>query len=338
MNSTELRLLVVEDDDAIREGITDLLQLEGFDVTESKNGKEALDLLTDLEPDLVISDVMMPVMDGHTLLENYKNLPNSKNIPFLFLTALTDKTDIRKGMNLGADDYLTKPFSRQELLQAIHSQYEKYSDRKEVFEAELAAKFEENNRLTQREKNSLMQEMHHRVKHNLAVVSAFFELGEMFGDERYISTIKERVLAMASVHEQAYSNEFICQVNTEKLVNNVLDELFDEANFKFIRQAKRFEIDINQAIPLGLLLYEVLSLLLSKKQNSNTTIVYVNSYPLVGKACLVVSINADSELDLNDLDNDVEGLLIHSYISQLNGSYKKEFTDSGTMFTFEYPV
>ena len=337
MNTQDIKLLVVEDDDAIREGIIDLLTLEGFDVTESRNGEEALHILSDWEPDMVISDVMMPKMDGHKLLQNYRMMSNSNEVPFLFLTALTDKTEQRKGMNLGADDYLTKPFTRQELLDAIHIQYQKYNDRKNSFQKEVIEQYEEHNRLNEKEKETLVMEIHHRVKHNLAVISAFFELGEMSDDPEFMHSIKNRVRAMASIHEEAYDNELICKVYTSKMINNVLEKLFDNEDFRFVPQLEKFDINIDKAIPLGLLLYEFLTLLLNKKQIKDACRVHVNSYKLVDKACMTVFLSCDAAVELDDVSESVELLLIHSFISQLKCTYSQKYHENGTMYTFEFP-
>jgi DNA-binding response OmpR family regulator len=337
MEARDIKLLVVEDDDAIREGIIDLLTLEGFEVTESRNGQEALSILSDWEPDLVISDVMMPKMDGHKLLQNYRMMSNSNEVPFLFLTALTDKTEQRKGMNLGADDYLTKPFTRQELLDAIHTQYQKYNDRKNSFQQKVIDQFEETNRLNEKEKETMVMEIHHRVKHNLAVISAFFELGEMSNDPEFMHNIKHRVRAMASIHEEAYDNELICKVDTQKLITNVLDKLFDNEDFRFIPQLEKFDVSIDKAIPLGLLLYEFFTLLLNKKQIKESCRVHVTSYKLVDKACMNVFLSCDASVELDDVSDSVELLLIHSFISQLKCTYSQEYHENGTMYTFEFP-
>ena len=338
MIKEDVKLLVVEDDDAIREGLSELLTLEGFKVKETRNGKEALDVLINSEPDMVISDIMMPVMDGHTLLENYKNLPNNNNIPFLFLTAFADNTNIRKGMNLGADDYLTKPFSRKELLRAITTQYEKYSSRKELFAQQAIQEFDKLNEVYAEEREALTMEMHHRVKNNLAVVTAFFELGEMSNDPNFIHTIKDRILAMASVHENAYQNDLVCRVDTQKLINNILNSLFNTDDFMLVSQIEKFDLNVEKAIPLGLFIYETLTLLLNQKYLKSQIRICLNSYLTVEKGCLSISINADTELDITNLGNNVEGLLIESYAKQLEGTINKHYTDVGSQFFLEYPI
>ena len=338
MKKEEIKLLVVEDDDAIREGIAELLTLEGFRVTDSKNGKEALDILVDSEQDLVISDIMMPIMDGYTLLENYKNLPGNNNIPFLFLTAFADNSSIRKGMNLGADDYLTKPFSRIELLNAIQTQYEKYSNRKKVFEEKVNEEFNKIFKESEKERETMMMEMHHRVKNNLAVVTAFFELGEMSNDPDFINNIKNRILTMASVHEDAYNNELICRVSTEELIQNIISSLFDDDKTLFCSQIEKFMIDIEKAIPLGLFLYETLTLVLNQQNISSPIRLCIGSYLTIDKACLSISINSDIELDIFNSDNKMEVLLIQNYIRQLDGIIRKQYNDTGSQFFLEYPI
>ena len=114
-----MMILVVEDEASIRDNVVRILRLEGFEVLEAENGQIGLDLARAHRPDLVLSDVMMPVMDGHQLLEALRADPLTTALPFIFLSARTERTDRRKGMNLGADDYIGKPFSRDELLEAV---------------------------------------------------------------------------------------------------------------------------------------------------------------------------------------------------------------------------
>ncbi len=115
------KILVIEDELNVRENIVDLLEAEDFEVFSTENGILGILWAQENIPDLVISDVMMPGMNGHEVLAEMRELPNTELIPFIFLTAMSDKDDIRRGMELGADDYLTKPFTRDELLNAITS-------------------------------------------------------------------------------------------------------------------------------------------------------------------------------------------------------------------------
>lgn len=115
------KILVIEDELNVRENIVDLLEAEDFEVFSTENGILGILWAQENIPDLVISDVMMPGMSGHEVLAEMRELPNTELIPFIFLTAMSDKDDIRHGMELGADDYLTKPFTRDELLNSITS-------------------------------------------------------------------------------------------------------------------------------------------------------------------------------------------------------------------------
>lgn len=338
MNAEQIKVMVVEDDDAIREGIIDLLTLEGYQVGESSNGKEALELMMDYQPDLVISDIMMPVMDGHSLLKAYREMEGAAEIPFIFLSALTDKNDVRKGMSLGAEDYLTKPFSRAELIEAITVQYEKFYTRKRTIEEQSEAISVEKELLAQKEKEVLVKEMHHRVKHNLAVISAFFELGELSDNPEFMHSIKDRVLAMASVHEEAYANEMLCRVNSKKLINNVLDNMFGYRDVTFTRQLEEMEMDISRAIPLGLLLHEFLALLFEQELEAKRCRIDVKSYKLLDKASLVIGVNCECETCLQQIEDDVRGLLIQTFVSQLNGELRTSYSEFGTLYQFVYEL
>ncbi|QTN26500.1 protein kinase [Rhodoferax sp. AJA081-3] len=121
-----MKILVAEDETAIRNNIVSLLRMEGFDVVEAPNGRIALALAREHLPELVLSDVMMPELDGLGLLELLRADPLTAGIPLIFLSARTERADRRKGMNLGADDYLGKPFSRDELLEAVSARLKRH--------------------------------------------------------------------------------------------------------------------------------------------------------------------------------------------------------------------
>lgn len=118
-------LLVVEDNDALREGLREMLSLEGFTVLAAANGRAALDQMTLLTPDLIVSDIAMPEMDGIAFFTAVRARPEWLTIPFLFLTARGEKQDILRGKNLGAEDYLVKPLTRDELVTAVRSRLER---------------------------------------------------------------------------------------------------------------------------------------------------------------------------------------------------------------------
>lgn len=118
-------ILIIEDETAIRELIYELLSIEDFNVVEAVNGKEGVAIAQSTLPDLIICDVMMPELDGYSVLAALQENPQTATIPFIFLTAKGTKQDIRYGMNLGADDYLIKPFTNDELLDAINTRLKK---------------------------------------------------------------------------------------------------------------------------------------------------------------------------------------------------------------------
>jgi DNA-binding response OmpR family regulator/anti-sigma regulatory factor (Ser/Thr protein kinase) len=112
-------ILVIEDEESIRENICEILRAESFTVVDAENGKQGVSYAQTLTPDLILCDVMMPDYDGYYVLSEIRSNPSTQITPFIFLTAKTSKEDMRIGMDLGADDYLTKPFTRGELMSAI---------------------------------------------------------------------------------------------------------------------------------------------------------------------------------------------------------------------------
>ena len=120
------RLLVIDDHDDIRENIAEILSLAGYEAFTAENGKKGVEKALKEIPDLVICDIMMPELDGYGVLHLLRKNSSTENIPFIFLTARTERGDFRKGMEMGADDYITKPFDDIELLNAIEIRLKKY--------------------------------------------------------------------------------------------------------------------------------------------------------------------------------------------------------------------
>ncbi|MDF7811573.1 response regulator [Hymenobacter sp. YC55] len=112
-------ILLIEDNELIRENTAEILELAGYAVLTAENGKIGVEQALTTKPDLVVCDIMMPVLDGYGVLQIFNQNPQLSGVPFIFLTAKTERTDMRRGMELGADDYLTKPFDEAELLSAI---------------------------------------------------------------------------------------------------------------------------------------------------------------------------------------------------------------------------
>lgn len=120
------KVLIIEDNDDVRENTADILELANYAVNTAQNGKAGVEKAIELLPDVIICDIMMPELDGYEVLQELNKHSKTASIPFIFLTAKTDKSDVRKGMNLGADDYLTKPFTENELLDALNSRLKKH--------------------------------------------------------------------------------------------------------------------------------------------------------------------------------------------------------------------
>lgn len=131
------KILLIEDNQNIRENTAEILELANYKVYTAENGKVGVETALECKPDLIICDIMMPVLDGYGVLHLIHKNPSLQNTPFIFLTAKTERADIRRGMELGADDYLTKPFMETELLTAIESRLRKVDLMKQEFSADL---------------------------------------------------------------------------------------------------------------------------------------------------------------------------------------------------------
>ena len=128
------KILLIEDDVVLRENTSELLELSNYEVVNAPNGKIGVEVAKDTLPDIIVCDIMMPELDGYGVLEALTKNESTQHIPFIFLSAKTERKDVRRGMDLGADDYITKPFSEDELISAIESRLAKASILKDLRE------------------------------------------------------------------------------------------------------------------------------------------------------------------------------------------------------------
>ncbi|MDE3235613.1 MAG: response regulator [Bacteroidota bacterium] len=131
------KILLIEDNIDMRENTAEILQLANYNVITAVNGREGVELAEKEKPDLIICDIMMPVLDGYGVLHLLSKNESTAGIPFIYLTAKAERSDLRKGMEMGADDYLTKPFDDIELLNAIESRLKKSEILKKDFSKSL---------------------------------------------------------------------------------------------------------------------------------------------------------------------------------------------------------
>ena len=113
------KVLIIEDDTQLRENTAELLELSNYRVYKASDGKQGIASAIAMPPDIIICDIMMPGVDGYGVLKALSKNESTKAIPFIYLTAKTERKDVRKGMDLGADDYITKPFNERELLSRV---------------------------------------------------------------------------------------------------------------------------------------------------------------------------------------------------------------------------
>ncbi len=131
-------ILIIEDNEDIRENVAEILMLSDYKVLTAANGKEGVEVAQRATPDLIICDIMMPGLDGYGVLHILHKDPKTQNIPFIFLTSKSERSDFRSAMEMGADDYITKPFAGNELLNAIEARFQKIDILKKQLTPDLA--------------------------------------------------------------------------------------------------------------------------------------------------------------------------------------------------------
>lgn len=163
--SKNKKILVIEDARDLREDVIEMLALEGYQAVGAENGLVGVDTAHQETPDLIVCDIMMPELDGYGVLRELRSVPQTARIPFIFLTAKTERIDIRHGMVLGADDFLTKPFVVDELLASIDTQLKKRE------ELNIAA-----NKRMEQLRNNIITALPHEFRTPLNTVLGFSDM------------------------------------------------------------------------------------------------------------------------------------------------------------------
>ncbi len=188
-----LKILVIEDNETIREEVLTWLMLEDYKAIGAANGREGIKLALQQTPDLIVSDIMMPEKDGYRVLLELRAQPVTALIPFIFLTAKQEKTDVRHGMELGADDYITKPFSREDLLNAIQTRLA----RRDVY-------IDESDRKMRSLRYNLMRVLPHELRTPLVGILGIGELLEQDADSLTPTEIIEYAEMITASGRQLY--------------------------------------------------------------------------------------------------------------------------------------
>ena len=221
------KILVIEDELFVRENIVDLLEAEEFEVFSTENGILGVLWAQENEPDLVLCDVMMPEMSGHDVLAEMRGLAETSLTPFIFLTAMADKGDIRQGMELGADDYLIKPFTRNELLNAINARILKHATLMKQYHEEHKKAEALEQRIKSLEALQIKEKLSREYQQALLKIDTAFKLIDKMQSgqqrERYIPTIKQACAQEIALLKQVPNLE-----NEICVKNSILAAIFQE--------------------------------------------------------------------------------------------------------------
>lgn len=211
------RILVIEDEPSIRENMIETLELEGYQAAAAANGRLGVEMARQYRPDLIICDIMMPEMDGYAVLTALREDPLTRTIPFIFASAKAERGSIRQGMSIGADDYLTKPFTPHELLDAIRSRLARH----ETIATESAKAYDQI-------KDRLSRLVTHELRTPLAAINTVMEivnrqitqlephelqdlLGTMSAGSRRLSRVVDQFVFMTHLETGALSVEAVQQ-------------------------------------------------------------------------------------------------------------------------------
>lgn len=205
------RILVIEDEINIAKNIKQILDLSGFYTITAEDGEEGVQLAKEEIPDLILCDVMMPNLDGYQVITELRKDEQTENIPFIFLTAKSDRPDFRKGMELGADDYLTKPFSPNELLTAVTTRLAKHQKMKKQAQDKI-------DELSSKIQKALPHELYTPLNGMIASACLLNEYAESMTIEEIKEMAKTLLESSQRLHQ--ISEKFVLYTYLELTINN----------------------------------------------------------------------------------------------------------------------
>jgi len=237
-------VLIIEDEQDIRHDLVRILELSGFNTIDANNGKIGLDLATSLKPDLIISDIMMNEMDGFELLKELQKSAETANIPFLILSAKSSRYDIRHGMKLGADDFITKPFDIDELLDAVNARLKK------------SEKIQRNyNRQIEEIRSSVRKSIPHEIRTPLNIILGMSDFLKKHFDNTSNSDAKEMLDNISESARRLHRlfENYLCYANLEVIATSEEEKTkllskYTPISEVFIRESVMLKIrDTNRA-------------------------------------------------------------------------------------------
>lgn len=296
-------ILVIEDEEMLLENLSFHLSLEDYDVLSANNGQIGVNLAYENKPDLIICDINMPIMDGYEVLKFIRNNPETMSIPFIFLTARGDKSDYRLGMELGADDFISKPYTDVEILNAVRTRLKKHGQIQQAHKSEL----------DQLRKN-IASTLPHELKTPLSVILAYSEmLGKSFKEmeESEISEMIEAINSSGKRLLRMFNNyTFYTSLFDFKFDSNISKELLTEFPEQEIRRV------ISELEALNKKEYNLLL-----KIEDKPISVLISHFKKITEELI------DNAVKFSDDNNEVQ---IQSYI--LNNKYYIEFNNKGIEF------
>ncbi len=236
------KVLVIEDEDAVLENIMEIIEELDYDVIGANNGIKGIELARKHLPDLIVCDIMMPELDGFGVLKALQDNESTSSVPFIFLTAKADKDDLREGMNLGADDYLTKPFTPDQLYKAIEVRMKKTDNLRKDSEKNL-------DELRQNLTTSLPHEFRTPLNGIMASSQFLIEYFDSLESEEVVQLHKNIYTSAQRLHRLILNYLFYADIEIlskdreqlEKLTGYVTSNPVDIITSAFEKEASEFE-------------------------------------------------------------------------------------------------
>ncbi|UCC62607.1 MAG: response regulator [Anaerolineae bacterium] len=253
-------ILVVEDDLAMRDGVCEILEMAGYRVSVASNGKEALQLLEDTAPELIISDIMMPEMDGYRFYQQVRADDRWLPVPFIFLTAKGKRADVLRGKSMGLDDYLTKTFDPEELLVAVESKLGRMRQLQATAREQMQLL---SNQLTRTDRmvtvGQLVTEFAHEIRNPLTAITAYAQFVQRRMARREPETAQDMERIVHQAKRIARMAENILEYSRrepletrETDIHHLLDEVLAFIAFRLERRGIVVEKQCDSNVPVVL--------------------------------------------------------------------------------------